>query len=55
VLDLRLSRRLALLGTLAADLDVTGQRYVFRRASGEDAVLSPWIVRPAAALGLAFP
>jgi hypothetical protein len=53
--DVRLTRHLALLGTLAADVDVTGQRYVFRRSSGEDAVLRPWYVRPAAALGLAFP
>jgi hypothetical protein len=54
-IELRLARHLALLGTLAADVDITGQRYVFRRASGEAAVLTPWIVRPAAALGLAFP
>jgi hypothetical protein len=53
--DVRLSRRLALLWTIAADVDMTSQRYVFRRASGEDAILRPWTVRPAAALGLAFP
>jgi hypothetical protein len=53
--DVRLFRHLALLATLSADVDVTGQRYVFRRASGEAAVLTPWVVRPAAALGLAFP
>jgi hypothetical protein len=54
-LQLQLSRYVGLVGALAADVDVTGQRYVFRRASGEAAVLTPWLVRPAAALGLAFP
>jgi hypothetical protein len=54
-LDVRLSRRTWLVAMLAADVDVTGQRYVFSRGSSEDVVLRPWSVRPAAALGLAFP
>jgi hypothetical protein len=54
-LDLRLSRRTWLVAMLAADVDVTGQRYVFSRGASEDVVLRPWSVRPAAALGLAFP
>jgi hypothetical protein len=55
-LDLRLARRTWLVAALAADVDVTGQRYAFARGGGgESVVLRPWIVRPAAALGLAFP
>jgi hypothetical protein len=54
-LDVRLSRRSWLVAVLAADVDVTDQRYVFARGAGEDVVLRPWVVRPAAALGLAFP
>jgi len=54
-LDLRLSRRTWLVAMLAADVDVTGQRYVFSRGAAEDVVLRPWSVRPAAALGIAFP
>jgi hypothetical protein len=55
-LDLRLARRTWLVATLAADVDVTGQRYTFARGGGGDElVLRPWVVRPAAALGLAFP
>jgi hypothetical protein len=54
--DLRLARRTWLVAALAADIDVTGQRYAFSRGGGgEELVLKPWIVRPAAALGLAFP
>ena len=55
-LDLRLARRTWLVAALAADVDVTGQRYTFARGGGGDEiVLRPWAVRPAAALGLAFP
>jgi hypothetical protein len=55
-IDLRLARRTWLVAALAADIDVTGQRYGFARGGGgEEFVLKPWIVRPAAALGLAFP
>jgi hypothetical protein len=54
-IDLRLSARTALVGTLAADVDLTGQRYVFARGGGEQLVLRPWVVRPAASVGLAFP
>jgi hypothetical protein len=55
-IDLRLARRTWLVAALAADVDVTGQRYAFARGGGgEELVLKPWIVRPAAALGLAFP
>jgi hypothetical protein len=55
-LDLRLARRTWLVAALAADVDVTGQGYAFGRGGGgEELVLKPWIVRPAAALGLAFP
>jgi hypothetical protein len=54
--DLRLARRTWLVAALAADVDVTGQSYGFARGGGgEQLVLKPWIVRPAAALGLAFP
>jgi len=54
--DLRLARRTWLVAALAADVDVTGQGYAFGRGGGgEELVLKPWIVRPAAALGLAFP
>jgi hypothetical protein len=54
--DLRLAGRTWLVASLAADVDVTGQRYAFARGGGgEELVLKPWIVRPAAALGLAFP
>jgi hypothetical protein len=53
--ELRLASRLSLVGTLAADVDVTGQKYAFSRGDAQDVVLRPWIVRPAAALGLAFP
>jgi hypothetical protein len=55
-LDVRLSPRTWLVAALAADVDVTGQRYTFTRGGGgDDVVLRPWVVRPAAALGLAFP
>jgi hypothetical protein len=55
-IDLRLARRTWLMAAVAADVDVTGQRYVFSRGGGgEELVVRPWIVRPAAALGLAFP
>jgi hypothetical protein len=54
--DVRLARFTWLVACVAADVDVTGQRYTFARAGGgEDLVLRPWVVRPAAALGLAFP
>jgi hypothetical protein len=54
--DLRLARRTWLVASVAADVDVTGQRYAFARGGGgQELVLKPWIVRPAAALGLAFP
>ena len=54
--DLRVARRTWLVVALAADVDVTGQRYTFARGGGGDEiVLRPWVVRPAAALGLAFP
>jgi hypothetical protein len=55
-LDLRLARWTWLVACVAADVDVTGQRYAFARGGGgEDLVVRPWVVRPAAALGLAFP
>jgi hypothetical protein len=54
-LDVRLAARLSLVAFLAADVDVTGQRYVFSRAGGEQLVLRPWPVRPSAAVGVAFP
>jgi hypothetical protein len=54
--DLRLSARTWLVATLAADVDATGQRYAFSRSGGgQELVLRPWVVRPAAAVGLAFP
>ena len=54
--ELRLASRLSLVATLAADVDVTGQRYSFSRGDAQDVVLRPWVVRPAAALGAgAFP
>jgi hypothetical protein len=55
-LDLRLAGSTWLVAALAADVDVTGQGYAFGRGGGgEELVLKPWVVRPAAALGLAFP
>jgi hypothetical protein len=55
-LDLQLARRTWLVATLAADVDVTGQRYAYSRGGGgQELVLRPWPLRPAAALGLAFP
>jgi hypothetical protein len=54
-LDVRLAARTSLVAILATDVDLTGQRYVFARAGGEQVILRPWRLRPAAALGLAFP
>ena len=54
-LELRVSPVLSLWSRVAVDLDATGTRYVFEGREGERLVLSPWIVRPAFALGAGFP
>jgi hypothetical protein len=54
-IDLRMSARTSFTGTIATDVDLTGQRYVFVRGGAEQLVLRPWAVRPAAAIGFAFP
>jgi hypothetical protein len=54
-LDLRLAARTSLVAILATDIDLSGQRYVYTRAGGEQVILRPWLLRPSAAVGLAFP
>jgi hypothetical protein len=54
-LDWKLGAHTALVGVLAADVDVTGQRYVFVRGAGEEVVVQPYVVRPSLAVGVAFP
>ncbi len=54
-LDVRLAPRTSLVAILAADIDLSGQRYVYARAGGEQVILRPWSLRPSAAVGLAFP
>lgn len=41
--------------TVGADLDVARTRYVYRRSTGEAAVLEPWPVRPLLSLGATVP
>jgi len=54
-LELRVSPFLSIWSRVAVDLDATGTRYVFEGREGERLVLSPWILRPAFALGAGFP
>jgi hypothetical protein len=54
-LDWRISALTSLVASVAVDVDVTGQRYVFARGEGEQAVLRPWVVRPVVGVGVAFP
>lgn len=53
--ELRASAWLCFWGRIGVDLDPSGTRYVFERQSGEDAVLKPWPVRPAFAVGIGAP
>jgi hypothetical protein len=54
-LELRASPVVSLWVRAALDIDATGARYVFESRQGEQLVLSPWTLRPALALGAAFP
>jgi hypothetical protein len=54
-LEFRVSPVLSIWSRVAVDLDVTGTRYVFDGLQGERLVLSPWVLRPAFALGAGFP
>ena len=52
--DFRVSPRISLLAWIAADIDPSDTRYVFSTRRGEETVLNPATVRPAALLGLGF-
>lgn len=52
--EVRVSRRIALLAWIAADVDPLDTRYLFATRHGEETVLNPVTVRPAALLGLGF-
>jgi len=54
-LEFRVSPILSVWSRVAVDVDATGTRYVFEGREGERLVLSPWILRPAFALGAGFP
>jgi hypothetical protein len=53
--EFRVTPILSLWSRVAVDLDATGTRYVFEGRQGEQLVLSPWVLRPALALGAGFP
>ncbi|MFZ5891949.1 MAG: hypothetical protein ACOY0T_12915 [Myxococcota bacterium] len=55
LLDWRLSGALRLVGALTIDADGSGARYVFSTRAGERALLEPYALRPALALGIAVP
>jgi len=54
-LEVRVLPILSIWSRIAVDLDATGTRYVFESREGDRLVLSPWLVRPALALGAGFP
>jgi hypothetical protein len=54
-IEARAAPSLILWFNVAGDLDPSGASYVVEPRAGEKVVLRPWIVRPAVALGAAFP
>ena len=54
-LEFRVSSILSVWSRVAVDFDAAGTRYVFEGHQGEQLVLSPWMLRPAFALGAGFP
>ena len=54
-LEFRVAPVLSLWSRIAIDFDASGTRYVFEGREGERLVLSPWVLRPALAVGAALP
>jgi hypothetical protein len=54
-LEFRVAPILSIWSRIAVDIDPTGTHYVFEGSQGEQLILSPWVLRPAFALGAGFP
>jgi hypothetical protein len=54
-IEVRVSRWVSFWSRVAADIDPSGEQYVFERQGGDEVVLEPWAVRPALAIGVGFP